>query len=198
MTKPEEGAPLRKGKFLLVLGLGLASMSALASTPASAAPSLGALKKDVLAAANVRALGFSKVLEPLRASSATGYKACSRGAEQVFQDSAGQTGLASEVLACTSEKTAGALLVKVRSLGPAVAVSLPKSLGSSATERSIGRATYAIYWRRGALVEVVALTTSLIAASGSGTTSTTVSAPLTAGQQTTLSNAALLQSELLR
>ena len=190
--------PLRiKWKILATLTVA-ATVIAPLSTDASASISLKALEGDLLSPAKVRPLGFTKVLEKARTSSATGQKSCPEGAEQVFEDESGQTGLASEVLACTNIQAARGLLIRLRSQGSAVSVVLPKRLGPSAIERNIGRSTFAIYWQRGKIVEVVAMTTNLVAATSSSTSTSAVSSPLTSVEQRNLSAAALQQNGLLR
>ena len=60
-------------------------------------------------------------------------------------------------MACTTSKAATALLSGTRSATSATSANPPKQLGPSAIERNGGGSTYAIYWRRGTIVEVVAL-----------------------------------------
>jgi hypothetical protein len=176
-------------------------LTGLAGSNAGATTSLKALERYVLSPADVRPLGFTKVLEKLTTATtatATGEKSCPHGAEQVFEDASGQTGLASEVLECTNNAAAQEVLKQEQKQSSAVKVLLPKELGTTAIERYLGRFTYGIYWRRGTVLEVVALTTSLTPATATTTTTTAVPSPLTATQQAHLSNAALKQNRLLR
>lgn len=192
----EKERPLRSHRRILAVCVLTATVTALSSTAAGASASAARLVKDVLSPADAHALGYTKVLEQAKTPAKTGEKNCPEGAEQVFEDAAGQTGLASEVLACTGSKAAAALLSQIRSQSVAVALKPPKGLGPSAIERNLGRYTFAIYWRKGAMVDAVALTTNLIAATSSTTTTSTVPSTLTSTQQSNLSKAALTQNSL--
>ena len=76
----------------------------------------------------------------------------------------------------------------------------PKSLGSTAIEIAAQGTTYAIYWQRGKVLEVVAYDTNVPASSSSTTTTTAPGpvTPLTAQQQQTLSNAAIYQDAAIK
>jgi hypothetical protein len=74
----------------------------------------------------------------------------------------------------------------------------PKQLGSSAIEVSSGQSTYAIVWKRGKVLSVMAIDVDVAASSSSSTTTTPTPTPLTAGQQKTLSNGALTQDKSLQ
>ena len=162
-----------------------------ASTPGS--PKL--LVKDLLPSSYLKKAGFTEVAEKATTTSKTGVKSCPDGAQEAYQSASNQTGVASEVLSCTTTKGASALLNEVRSGGSVTSSIPPKRLGSSAVEVSGGGSTYGIYWRRGTNVELVALSTDVSASSSSSTSATTP--PITAAQQKVLSSAALEQDSLL-
>ena len=170
-----------------------AQMPAGASTPTSPK----SLAKDLLPASYATKVGFTKVVIKVTTSSKTGEKSCPNGAQEEFENASGQSGLASEVLACTSSKAAAALLSGVRSGTSATSATPPKQLGSSAIERSSGSSTYDIYWQRGKTLEVVALNTN-VPASTSSTNPTVAAPPITSAQQKVLSKVAVEQDSLLR
>jgi hypothetical protein len=167
-------------------------MPAGASTPTSPK----SLAKDLLASSYAKKAGFAKVADKVTVTSKTGVKSCPDGAQEAFESASGQTGLLSEALACTTSKGAAALLSSARSGNSATSATPPKRLGSSAFERSSGGSTYAIYWQRGTIAEMVALNTNVPASSSSSTTVATP--PITPAQQKVLSSAAVEQDALLR
>jgi hypothetical protein len=163
-----------------------------ASTP----PSPKSLAKDLLPASYATKAGFTDVAEKATTTSKTGVKSCPSGAMEAFQSTTAPTGVASEVVGCTTSKAAAAVLKGVRSSGSVTSSRLPKQLGPSAVEVSGGGSTYAIYWQRGEIVELVALTTN-VSANGASSTSTTIATPpITAAQQKVLSSAAVEQDAL--
>jgi hypothetical protein len=101
------------------------------------------------------------------------------------------------VVSCTTTKAAAALLANVKSGTTPASATAPKQLGATAIERTSDGSTYALYWRRGKLLELVGYATN-VPATSSSTTSTTVAAPpITAVQQKVLSSAALAQDHQL-
>ncbi len=149
--------------------------------------------KGLLTAAEAKHLGFTKTADKPVTSSKTGVTGCAKGAQVAFEDASGSTGLISQVLVCKSTKVAAALLKKEKSVGTAAAsMKPPKQLGTAAIERAASGSTYAIYWQRGKLLELVALDTNVKATSSSTTTSVPA-VPLTAQQQGTLVKSALKQ-----
>jgi hypothetical protein len=140
--------------------------------------------------------GFTKVVEKATTTSKTGEKSCPNGAQEAFEDAAGQTGVVAEVVACTTSKAAAALLTGVKSGTTAATSSPPGKLGSTAIERVSGASTYAIYWRRGQLLELVGLATD-VPASNSSTSTTAPTPPINSAQQNVLSQAALAQDARL-
>jgi hypothetical protein len=142
--------------------------------------------------------GFPKVAEKASTTSKTGVKNCPDGGQEAFESASGQTGLVSEVVACATSKAAQTLLSGTRSATSATSTTPPKSLGSTAMERSGGGSTYAIYWRRGTTVAVVALNTDVPASSSSSTSTTVAAPPITSAQQQLLSSAAVQQDKQLR
>jgi hypothetical protein len=171
-----------------------AQMPAGASTPTSPK----SLVKDLLPSSYAKKAGFTKVAAKATTTSKTGEKSCPNSAQEAFESASGQTGLVSEAVACTTSKAAAALLSGARSGNSATSATPPKRLGSSAFERSSGGSTYAIYWQRGTIAEVVALNTNVPASSSSSTTTTVAAPPITSAQQKVLSSAAVEQNKLLR
>jgi hypothetical protein len=178
----------------VVLPVSLAAQQAAgASTPTSPK----SLAKDLLTASAARQIGFTKVAEPVSTTSKTGEASCPNGAQVAFEDAAGQSGIAAEAVACTTAKAASALLAGVEG-ATSPSSTPPKKLGSSAIERSSAGYTYAIYWRRGAILELVSLTTNIPASSSTSTSTTTAAPPITPAEQTLLSSAAVAQNARLR
>jgi hypothetical protein len=175
------------------------SVAAAAQTSAGASTSsLKSLAKDLLPSSYAHKAGFTKVVEKVTTISKTGDKPCPYGAQEAFANASSQVGLVSEALACSTADAAAALLTGARSGTSATGANPPKQLGASAIERSSDGSTYAIYWQRGATLEVVGLNTD-VPASGSTSTSTTLAAPpITRAQQKVLSSAALEQNTRLR
>ena len=165
-----------------------------ASTPTPAKQ----LANDLLPTAHAKHAGFTKVVEKVTTSSKTGEKSCPNGAQEAFEDAKGQTGLVSEVVACTTAKAAATLLAGVKSATTASRAGPPARLGSTAFERTSGGSTYTIYWQRGKTLELVGLTTDVPASSKSSTSTTAVAPPITAPQQAILSGAATAQDGRLK
>lgn len=166
--------------------IAVAPMPAAASTAASPK----SLAKDLLPSSYAKKAGFTEVAEKATTTSKTGVKSCPNGAQEAFQSASAPTGVASEVVGCTTSKAAAAVLKGVRSSGSATSSMLPKRLGPAAVEVSGGGSTYAIYWQRGTIVELVALTTNVSASGSSSTSTTTATPPITAAQQKVLTRAA--------
>ena len=189
---------------LATIGFVVFPLTVLAQLPASAsAPtSPKSLANDLVPASYLQHRGFTKVVERTTTTSKTGEKSCPNGAQEVYEDVSGQaSGVESEIVACTTNKAAAALLSEVRGTPSGSSAAAPNhQLGSSAIERSDGGSSpsYGIYWQRGRLLELVVLTTDLSASSSSTTTSTTVAAPpITLTQQNTLVSLAVEQNTRL-
>ncbi|MGH9047397.1 MAG: hypothetical protein ACRDVW_08785 [Acidimicrobiales bacterium] len=168
-----------------------------ASTPA--APK--SLAKDLLPPSYAKKVGFTKVVEKASTTSKTGEKSCPNGAQEIFKNASGKAGMESEIVACTTSKAAAALLGGVATGTSATSSSPPKRLGSSAIERAGGGSSpsYAIYWRRGAILELIGITFDLAASTSSTTTTTTAPAPpITPAEQKLLSKVAVAQNKRLR
>ena len=167
---------------------------AMAGPPAgaSSAPSPKTLAKELLSFSYAKKAGFTEVAEKATTTSKTGVKSCPNGAQEAFQDPANKTGIAAEVVGCTTTAAAAGVLKTVRSQAVKGSPAPPKQLGSTATEVRGGGSTYAIYWQHGSTVELVALTTSISASTSSTTAATTP--PITAAQQKILSAAAVAQN----
>jgi hypothetical protein len=157
---------------------------------ASSAPSPKSLLKELLPSADAKRAGFTEVAEKATTTSKTGVKSCPNGAQEAFQSATAPTGVASEIVGCTTSQAAAAVMKSARSSGAATSSVPPKQLGPSAVEVSGGGSTYAIYWQRGKEVELVALTTNVSASGSSSTSTTTVTPPITAAQQKVLAKAA--------
>jgi hypothetical protein len=160
---------------------------------ASTATSPKALAKDLLPSSYANKSGFPKVADKATTTSKTSVTSCPNGAQEAFEAASGQSGVVSEVLACTTSKAAAAILSSVRTGTGGASAAPPKELGPSAIERSSGGSTYAIYWQRGALLEVLALNTDVPASSSASTSTTVAAPPITAAQQQTLARAAVKQ-----
>ncbi len=165
-----------------------------ASTPASAK----SLAKDLLPSSYAKKAGFTKVARKVATSSKTGLNSCPDGARETFESASGQTALGSEVVACTTNKAAAALLSGSRSGIPVTSAHPPKQLGSSAIEQLSDVSLYQIFWRRGSIVEAVALNINVAATAGSSTSTSIATLPITPAQQKVLSSAAVKQDAELR
>jgi hypothetical protein len=175
----------------LVLPVTLAAQPAVGASPLTSAKSLA---KDLLPSSFAEKVGFTKVVQKATTSS-TGVKSCPTGAQEEFVDASGKTGVEAEVVACTTVKAASAILGSAEA-GTSPFSSPPRQLGSSAAERRNG-STYAIYWQRGKILELVVLSTAIPASSSSSTSTTTAGPPLTEAQQKILSQAASKQDSRL-
>ena len=176
----------------VVLSVAAAEMPAWASTVTSPK----SLAKDLLTVSFAKKAGFTKVSEKASTTSKTGEKSCPNGADEAFESASGQMGVFSEAVACTTSKAAAALLNGVRSGTSGTSgtsATPPKRLGSSAIERSGGGSTYAIYWQRGKILELVALNTNVPASSSTSTSTTLATPPITPAQQKVLSSLAVAQ-----
>jgi hypothetical protein len=184
------------GKLLAgVIAIGSLSVGAsvLPSLPAGASTSSveAAPAKGLLATAQARQLGFTKTVTKPSTSSKTGVSGCGKGAQAVFENTGKKVGLISEVLVCTSPNGAAGLIKKEKSVGSASSTGAPKTLGSTAIERVSDGSTYAIFWQRGKLLELVAFDADITASTSSEASAPVI--PLTANQEQTLAKAALDQ-----
>jgi hypothetical protein len=196
-TRARSEHPLAtKRTILAALGVAVVLPLVAAAGPpagASSAPSPKSLAKELLPFSYAKKAGFSEVAEKATTTTKTGVKSCPNWAQEVFQDPANKTGVAAEVVGCTTTKAAAAILKTVHSEARSGSPAPPKQLGSSAIETFGGGSTYAIYWQHGSTVELVALTTN-VSATSSSTSTTAVTPPITAAQQKVLSAAALAQN----
>jgi hypothetical protein len=165
---------------------------------ASTAASAKSLAKDLLPSSYAQKAGFTKVAQKVNLSSKTGLNSCPNGARVTFKNASGQTALGSEVVACTTNKAAAALLNGSRSGTSVTSAHLPERLGSSAIEQVSDVSLYQILWRRGSIVEGVALNISVPASAGSSTSNSNTTLPITSAQQEVLSSAAVKQDAELR
>jgi cyclophilin family peptidyl-prolyl cis-trans isomerase len=170
--------------------LGLVSAPAATAATAGAKPSVDVL----IAASAAKQAGFTKVLNAPSASTATSVTGCPDGAQEEFANTAGNLGLLSEVLYCSSAADATKLLkgIATESKGKS-GLTPPKGLGSTAVERVGSDSTYLIAWQRGSAFELTGLSTDLSSASTTSTTTGTT-VPLTAHDQSVLANAATEQN----
>jgi hypothetical protein len=171
---------------LAVVVTGLGGAGAGASTP-----SMKSLAKDLMTSSYAKKAGFTEVAEKVSTTAKTGVKSCPDGAQEAFENTAKRTGVIAEVLVCTTEKAAAALLASVKAQG-GTSSSAPKQLGASAVELSSTGPVYSIYWQQGAVFAFVGLETR-IPASSSTTTTTAPAPPITAAEQKVLSGAAVNQ-----
>jgi hypothetical protein len=176
----------------------------LAQPPVSASEptSPSSLAHDLVPASYLQHQGFTKVIEKTTTTSKTGEKSCPNGAREIYEDASGQgSGVEAEIVACTTNKAAAALLSAANATPSGSSLAAPKhQLGSSAVERNEGGSSpsYLIYWQRGSLLALVVLTTDISASSASTTTSTTVAAPpITPTQQKTLVSVAVQENNRL-
>jgi hypothetical protein len=138
------------------------------------------------------------VARKVATSSKTGLNSCPNGAQETFETASSQTALASEVVACTTDKAAAALLKGSRTGTSVTSAHLPKRLGSSAIEQLSDVSVYQILWQRGTIVEGVALNINVPATAGSSTSTSIAALPITSAQQKVLSSAAVEQDAQLR
>jgi hypothetical protein len=201
---PERLSMFKRGRLIAAasaLGALCIGSVSLGVPVASASPSSVAAKPvtGLLTADAAKGLGFPKTAQKPTGSSKTGQAGCPKGAEAAFEDKSAKTGVISEVLACSSTKVATGVLATLRnSNSKSTGQKPPSALGSTAFERATSQSTYAIVWQRGKLLSVVALDVNVPASSSSSTTTSPTPTPLTAGQQATLSNAALSQDKALQ
>ncbi|HEX4218030.1 MAG TPA: hypothetical protein VHZ02_06665 [Acidimicrobiales bacterium] len=146
-----------------------------------------------------KTLGYPKVAQKPVSSSKTGQAGCPKASEVAYEDSAGKTALIPEILACNSTKSAASVLTKLRkSVTGGTPQTAPKQLGSTAFEVSSAQVSYAIVWQRGKSIGIMQFNTNVPATSSTSTSTTPPPTPITAGQQTTLSRAALAQDKMLK
>jgi hypothetical protein len=188
VPNPRRAVPAIAVALVVVVLTGLGEVAAGAS-----APSMKSLAKDLMTSSYAKKAGFTEVAEKVSTTAKTGVKSCPDGAQEAFENTANQTGVIAEVLVCTTQKAAAALLASVKAEG-GTSSSPPKALGSSAVELSSSGPVYSIYWQQGAVFAFVGLETQIPASSSSSTTTTTAPPPpITAAEQKVLSGAAVNQ-----
>lgn len=184
------------GKFLAgVIAIGALSVGVLVlpSLPAGASASSvqSSPMKGLLGTSQAHQLGFTNTVTKPTSSTKTGVAGCSKGAQVVYENGHKTTGLISEVLVCSSPNGAAALIKKEKKVGTASPVKAPQALGGTALERVSQGSTYAIFWQRGKLLELVAFDADL--STSSSTSATAKPKPLSSGQKQTLAKAAIDQ-----
>jgi len=188
---------VKKLSLNLVATAGLLAVAGpvLVMPAAAAASSTSQLSTSVLLPVSAaKAAGFTKVIDQPATTTNTGVTGCPDGTQEEFASASGNLGLESEVVYCESASAASAILSGFVSNGNAQAgLSPPKDLGSTAVERLGSDSTYLIAWRRGAAIELTALSTDLPASSTTSTTTETA-VPLTAHDKQLLASAASQQN----
>ena len=182
------------------VGLAVIGASAVGALPAAASSSsvTASPAKGLLTAAQAEKLGFAKAAGKPMSSSKTGVSGCAKGAEVAFEDTKGATGLIAEVLVCSSTKGPASVLKNVKAATTSAPLTPPRSLGPTAVEKATDGNTYAIYWQRGKILELVAYDANVPASASSTTTTSVPAPPLTAAQQQILSKAALQQDATVK
>jgi cyclophilin family peptidyl-prolyl cis-trans isomerase len=174
----------------IALLVGLIGVPVSASAASAAKPSVSVL----LPPAAAKKAGFTTVVNTPTASTSTGVSGCGDGVEEEFANAAGKVGLVAEVLYCSATSGAVALLKNVASADKTPGHNPPKGLGSTALERVGSDSSYLIAWRKGSAFELVGLSPDLAASSSTTTTTSAAVVPLTAVEQTQLSQAATEQN----
>ena len=201
---PERLSMFTRGRIVVAASaLGALSVvgAAVGALPAGAAStsSVPSPVNKLLSASAAKALGYPKVAEKPQSTSKTQQAGCPKAAQVAYEDSAGQTAVIPEILACTTTNNAAAALAKARkSVTPTTAQTPPKALGTSAFEVSTGPSTFAIAWQRGKYLAIIQYDVNVPATSSSSTTTSPTPTPITAAQQKALSNASLAQDKTLK
>jgi hypothetical protein len=149
----------------------------------------------VLAPVDAKNLGFATTVQKAKKTAVKDQKGCTDSVEAVYEDSAHQTGLVSDVLICQSTAAASTALATARKeVTVDSSLQAPKGLGSEAFATASNAPEYLMVWRAGTKVAITAIDLDVTASS----TSTTVASPppLTDSQAATLKQAALHQNSL--
>jgi len=147
---------------------------------------------SVLSPTYARSVGFSRTTSPAKKVPVSNEKGCPTSVEAVYEDSAGKTGLISDLLNCKSAAAASAVLTAFRKqVRTDSAIGIPSQLGPSAFATASNAPEYLLAWRVGSGVALLAVDTN-IAATSSSATATPISKP----QARVLVQAAVRQNSL--
>jgi hypothetical protein len=177
---------------VIVLVSGGSSKTTTAGSSAGTTADPGSL---VLAPGDAKSLGFATTVQKAKKTSVKDQKGCTDSVEAVYEDSAKQTGLVSDVLICKSTAAASTALATARKeVTVDSSLQAPQGLGSEAFATASNAPEYLMVWRAGTKVAITAIDLDVTASS----TSTTAGSPppLTAAQEATLKQAALHQNSL--
>jgi cyclophilin family peptidyl-prolyl cis-trans isomerase len=185
---------LRLNLVVAVSTLVIASLPLVMPAAAATSSTSQLSTRVLLPVSAAKAAGFTKVIDSPATSTNTGVTGCPDGTQEEFASTSGDLGLESEVIYCESAASASAILSGFVSSGSAQpGLNPPKNLGSTAVERLGSDSTYLIAWRRGAAIELTALSTALPSSSTTSTTTETP-VPLTSHDRQLLASAALQQN----
>jgi hypothetical protein len=177
---------------LILVGAVVGSLSGGGQKSDSTDPSATA---SVLDASYAKSIGFSKIYESAKRSTATGQTGCSDSVESVYENLGNQTALISEVLSCKTSAYASRSLASGRKeVQVDSSIKLPSELGRSAFASATEKPEYLVAWAVGTKVAIVGLDVNI--AESSTTSSTVLSKPITKAQVETLVNAAVKQNSL--
>jgi hypothetical protein len=152
----------------------------------------------VLGATYATSIGFPRTVQAAKTTAVTQQKDCSSSVEAVYEDSAGKTGLISDVLRCSSNAAAvSALAVARKHASIETSVTVPKVLGPTAFVTNSSAPEYLMIWQAGTKVAITAIDVD-VTASASSSGSSASKTPLSAAQGSTLSRAAVEQNTLYR
>jgi len=147
---------------------------------------------SVLSPTYARSLGFSRTYRAPKKAPVTNEKGCSSSVEAVYEDTAGKTGLISELLSCKSAAAASAILGAFRKqVHIDSAITVPSQLGPSAFATASNAPEYLVAWQVGSGVALLAVDTD-IAATSSSVTAT----PISKSQTRVLVESAVRQNSL--
>ena len=147
---------------------------------------------SVLSPTYARSVGFAKISSPAKKVAVSNEKGCSTSVEAVYEDTAGKTGLISDLLNCKSATTASAVLTAFRKqVRTDSAISIPSQLGPSAFATASNAPEYLVAWQVGSGVALLAVDTDIAATSSSATAT-----PISKAQTRVLEESAVRQNSL--
>jgi len=164
------------------------------------APRLGSAPSAlVLNSTYAKSVGYPKTVQAAAKRAVTTEKGCSASIEAVYEDTAGKTGLISELLKCNSPASATKVLTTFRkSIHVATSIQIPVQLGTTAFATASSAPEYVVAWQVGSGVALTAVDVDIAASSNSSEASSgsATSKSITRHQVKVLTDAAIQQNSL--
>ena len=192
----------RSAIVLAIVGVAIAAVIGGLLVPGGekSAPSIGSAPSAlVLNSPYAKSVGYPRTVQVASKQAVTTEKGCTASIEAVYEDTAGKTGLISELLKCNSPASAAKVLATFRkSIHVATSIRVPVQLGTTAFATASSAPEYVVAWQVGSGVALSAVDVDIAASSNSSESSSgsATSKSITRYQVKVLTDAAVQQNSL--